>query len=410
MALQDAHPESNRRRGYLFEVDDWLADQIAGRFPSILEFQDGLHEGLRTFTTALFSSADHDVPRSLARSRIVGQATNDFLDLILEAMSGRGRPAARSSRALYEHIVNLRWVTNQPDQAQRYCDHAAIGDLLDLDLNTPTEDQYTGVTRKRVRHWRKKLERRIRPAAAAALDTYGESFRRSWTPTNLRDRARTVGLDTDYDLYRLLSSVIHGSAAGDLGQRQEIDGRQVVRTGPAVALCPLALRTGLGWYRMIVGEVEASLGSGATDGLAPALDQLAADLPTHEALCHLVDAELWPDEPPQSIVFLRVEVGGQWRWLLLDADLPRTIEVEPIGLGDDQRKWLESEVAAVEEANPDRTQPLIIAVAGVSGSPRPGAAWEPASENLRQRAPWEERETFRALHVREPVWDPSLHG
>jgi len=345
----------------------------------------------------------------LARSRIVGQATNDFLDLVLEAMSGRGRPAARSSRALYEHIVNLRWVTNDVDQAQRYCDHAAIGDLLDLDLNTPTEEQYTGVTRKRARHWRKKLERRIRPAAAAVLGTYGESFRRSWTQANLRDRASAVDLASDYDLYRLLSAVIHGSAGGDLGQRQEIGGRQVVRTGPAVALCPLALRTGLGWYRMIVDEVAAALGSGATDGLATALDRLAADLPTHESLCHLVDAELWPHEPPQSAVFLRVEVGGQWRWLLLDADLPRTIEVEPIGLDADQRTWLEEEVAAVERANPGRTQPLIIAVAGVSGSPRQGATWEPASENLRQRAPWEEGDDFRAVYVREPLWDPSLH-
>lgn len=125
-----------------------------------------------------------------------------------------------------------------PAEAERYLDHAAIAELLDLELNTVAEDEFTGAARKRVRHWRHKLERRIRPAAKRVIQVHGPWFRSRWTQVNLRDRADQVGLGGEYDSYRLLSAVIHGAAGGDLGHRQEIGGAQVLRTGPAVGLCP----------------------------------------------------------------------------------------------------------------------------------------------------------------------------
>ncbi len=398
-----------RRRGELFELHDWLADHIAGRFPPILQFQADFTTGTRPFVAAVTSGSDLDDPQQLARSRIVNQATNDFLDLFYEAMSGRGRPAVRSARTLFEHLVNLRWTTASGAEAERYCEHAAIGELLDLDLNTPTEDQFTGHDRKRVRHARKKLERRVRPAARAAIKKYGSGFQRSWTQASLRDRATAVGLAGDYDGYRLMSAMIHGSAGGDLGQRREIDGHQVVRTGPAVDMCPYALQTGLRHFRLIVDEVRAAVGPGACQPVDDALSLLTPDaLEVHEAACVQVDHELWPETPPAAVMFLRVELDGSWTWLLLDGERPETIEAVPVNLDSDWESFVRNEVAAIEAANPGRTKPIVMGVERLRGTPKPGASWKPAADNLRQPQPGEG--PFRALPVKEAQWDPSLHG
>jgi hypothetical protein len=409
MSEADDTAPSDGTQGEIFDLYVWLADQIAGRFPPILSFQAKFAAALPAFTGATTSGADMDDPGQMARSRIVNQATNDFMDLFYEAMSGRGRPAARSARTLYEHLVNLEWVTSDGSEAQRFCDHAAVGELLDLELNTPSEEQFSGGTRKRVRHAQKKLERRIRPAEAAVIGKYGKSFQRSWTKTSLRDRASQVGLDVEYDCYRLLSAVIHGTAGGDLGHRREIDGKQVVRTGPAIAVCPYALKNGLAFYRRIVGDVATAVGLGACQDLVEALADLADALPVHEALCDDVDRGLWPTEAPAALMFLRVEVDGTWTWLLLDGDRPMTIEAEPVGLETTYRRTIQEWVQQVETANSGRSKPIVIHVSNLRGVPRTGATWQPASENLRQPRPEDEDQTFRTIHVREPMWDPSLH-
>ena len=42
----------------MFETYDWLTDQIAGRFPPILELQRDLAEAIRRFANAAFQNAD----------------------------------------------------------------------------------------------------------------------------------------------------------------------------------------------------------------------------------------------------------------------------------------------------------------------------------------------------------------
>src|SRR5262245_34821376 len=181
---EEATPESEGSRGHIFETYDWLTDQIAGRLPPVLELQRDLKEAIWPFANGAFQNADVEDATEAATVRILNQALNDFLDLFYEAMSGRGRPAARTARSLFEHVVNLRWIRSSAAEAERYMDHAAIAELLDLELNTVTEDQFTGSMRKRVRHWRYKLERRIRPAADKAIEAHGPWFRARWTQTS----------------------------------------------------------------------------------------------------------------------------------------------------------------------------------------------------------------------------------
>jgi hypothetical protein len=395
--------------GPLFDTYDWLAGEIADDLPLIGHVQQLLTEALQPFLHAVHANADHDDPVQLSRSRIVNQANNDFLDLLYESMSGRGRPAVRSARSLFEHMVNHRWITAHPTEAERYWDHRAIGDLLDLELNTPREEDFTGKKRKRVRHWRAKLERRVRPAADAVIAKYGTPFRRSWSTTPLRDRADALGLGGEYDFYRLLSAVIHGAAGGDLGHRAEIGGAPVVRTGPALSACPLAFRVGLRYYRTLVADVGNIIGSAGTFGLEAVLDDLEGIVVDHEQRCLGIDSLLWPNEPPRATMFLRVEVDGTWTWLLLDGEEPKTVVADLVDPDPVRLQRLEDLVTRAEAANPGRTQPLVVGVEGIQGIPRPGEQWRPAEETLRRAQAPGQRPVYGVLQVKEPLWDPSLH-
>ena len=134
--------------GPLFDMYDWLAGEIADALPVIGHLQQSLNEALRPFLHAVHANADDDDPVQRSRSRIVNQANNDFLDLLYESNVRTGSPGGPSAVPLFEHMVNHRWITAHPTEAERYWDHGAIGELLDLQLNTPREEDFTGKTRQ----------------------------------------------------------------------------------------------------------------------------------------------------------------------------------------------------------------------------------------------------------------------
>jgi hypothetical protein len=343
----------------LFDTYDMLAHDIllvympAGR--DMVQQLSGkllLDAAVWPYTHALIHNIDRTDPVQLARSRIVNQAVNDYLDLLYEALRGRGRPAVRSARSLFDHLLNLRTIDGDPGEAQRYCDHAAIGDLLDLELNTPREEEFTGNARKQVRHRLRKLSRRIRPAAHAVLRKYPRSFPGRWSSKNMLERAKRHGLFHDYENdFRLLSDVAHGSAGGDVGHRVLIDDRSVVRTGPAVSACPLALRTGHRWFSMLVADSEKASGPDATTGLWQLLRTVDGILTPHRDACRALNAALLPDKPPANPLLIRVETDGRWTWLFLDMERERTIRAQPVDLDPGLHQWLTEKFAAVEEGN-----------------------------------------------------------
>jgi hypothetical protein len=397
--------------GDLFDTYDQLAQEILAGMPAGPDLLQHLGakrvmEAVWPYTHALIHNIDRSDPVQLARSRIVSQAVNDYFDLLYEALRGRGRPAVRSARSLFDHLLNLRTIDGDRGEAERYCDHAAIGDLLDLELNTPREEEFTGNARRQVRHQLRKLSRRMRPAADAVLRKYPRSFPGRWASKNMPERAKRHGLLHDYENdFRLLSAVAHGSAGGDVGHRVLIDDRSVVRTGPAVSACPLALRTGHRWFSMLVADSEKASGPDATAKLWEVLRTVDGILTQHRDACRAVDVGLLPDRAPANPPLIRVETDGRWTWLLLDMERDRTIRAQPVDLDPGVDQWLREKVAAMEDANPGRTKPIIVGILDdVHAVPIPNARWQPASVSL-----GEKRHGTR-LDVKVPVRDPSLYG
>ncbi|MCA1706717.1 MAG: hypothetical protein LC808_27015 [Actinobacteria bacterium] len=54
------------------------------------------------------------------------EAALDFLDLITDICRGRGRPALRSARSLFELLITLHDITSSPDLAERYFRHQFV--------------------------------------------------------------------------------------------------------------------------------------------------------------------------------------------------------------------------------------------------------------------------------------------
>jgi hypothetical protein len=100
---------------------------------------------------------------------------------------------------------------------------------------------------------------------------------------------------------------------------------------------------------------------------------------------------------------LRVELDGQWTWLLLDTEREMTVLATPVGLDGERLRALRDSVAAMEEANTGRTKPIIVDPGPLQGEPVSGAPWKPASTTL-----GEKRENTRRLQVKTPVRDLSL--
>lgn len=397
-------------RGPLFGTYEWITDSILVNLPELRALQDGLFLALGVLSHATVAVPELTDPREKARLHIVSQASNDFLDLLYETASGRGRPAVRTARALFEHLVNYRSVKDDLVMAQRYCDHEAVGNLLDLRLNTPGEEEFTGTVRKRFRHWLSKAEKKYRPAAEEALRTYGSGFRSSWAGRTLFDRARSGGLESEYDFYRLCSAVMHGNASGTVGIRQEIEGHNVVRTGPAISLVPFALRFGTRYMTMLLHDLEPTLGREPIHRLLEVSDIVVENLANFTAVANNLDHRIWPDEPPRTFMFLKVFPGGARQWLLYSTENDCTIRAKPVELDAKLLERLDRLVAEMEYANPGRTKPCVIQVADARGIPLVNATWQPAQASLRKNAlVVGDRPAYETIRSGPTYRDPSLY-
>lgn len=69
--------------GHLIETYDWLTDQIAGRFPPILDLQRDLKEATWPFANAAFQHADISDPTQAATVRILKSGAQRLPGLVL---------------------------------------------------------------------------------------------------------------------------------------------------------------------------------------------------------------------------------------------------------------------------------------------------------------------------------------
>lgn len=246
-------------------------------------------------------------------NRILTQAFNDVVDLASDVRSGRGRPAALLSRALFQHLVNYCSVEKDPDAAARYLASEAVAvDLMfnnldwmsaNFDLPSATPDP------------------ELRAAAAARLASviqdHGAQIRTKTFTQNLFKRAQDAGFEEDYQGYRLLSQAVHGSAGGAEGLSVEYEEAPIVhRLGPSLRLAPLAYRWGFSWFRALLAELSKRRPELATSDTLQALDSVLAVTADYFLAAQQLDKDIQPKKQPRDprvlgLVVLRRK-GPKW--------------------------------------------------------------------------------------------------
>lgn len=321
-------------------------------------------------------------------SALVTQAANDFLDLITDICRGRGRPALRSARSLFELLITLHDITSSPELAERYFRHQFVvaQQIATLDMG---EDILPRKQRRAALHAKKKLLRDSKENFESALSDYGTGFKRAWASHDLLSRARKHGFQDEYEFYRLASSVLHGSSGGALGLISDIEGQTVHRQGPALELCPLALLYGL-WFMSKLGDrLGNDLGGPSAARLSEHLSHCLSYWTTYRTEVRKIDRSIWPS-PAEPVSILPVIAFASLprvrRWYLWDqsrnlicAALP------PDHLPKEQANMVDSVIADHLEQRPTSTELITMVVIGAPARPKPGATWQPSGTVMSQR-------------------------
>lgn len=138
-----------------------------------------------------------DTDRARAVQAIFTQASNDFVDLLFDAASGRGRPAVRAARTLFEHQLAALDVEADPELAHRWLDHLPMAGLAEAKLSLP-EKHLRGTILKGFRHRAKRLLADSERHARRVMARWGPGFQRQWHPRTVLDRATNHGLTDHY--------------------------------------------------------------------------------------------------------------------------------------------------------------------------------------------------------------------
>lgn len=366
--------------GGFFERELWVIKEIEAAVPELPAIHNEMLEALRPTLMRVHERANYDDPREHAMSWIVNQAVNDLLDVVADCIAGRGRSATRGARSLFEHAVNLAWVLdpNNSGEAERYVDHSVIGRALELDLDPFDETEFAGGERKTVRHAYKKYERRVRRESQAAIARHGEWFKRSWTRRTLRDRAEAVGLGDMYDQYRLLSAVTHGTAGADRWQRREdSSGPPTLRTGPAIAACPVALGLSVSWFIRIIDAIEGETGAATVSRIRKVVEELEEVVPAHREACWWLDGIIWPDGSVRSEVFVALDSLARRQWWLRDVENRKVVRCHPPEMTPEQTRGVEMHLDEFEAQHPVRTETILVKIIDGFALPLPKARWIP---------------------------------
>lgn len=356
------------------KVREWISEEI----PELESAIDQVVDRLAHFVSAVHAVAEHHP----GLGALVNQATNDFVDLLYDLAYGRGRPALKATRSLFDLLVTAHDIVSTTELAERYAAHRWViaHDAAKLSFET---DALSGKDRGALNHLRKKVDRQTRDRAEAALKRYGPGFRRSWTPTSLRDRAERHDLAEEYEFYRLGSAVLHGSAGGTLGLERLIDGRRVHRAGPALSLCPIAFLMGCRFFSALCDLLEGKIDAILHRDLIAEIETLRGLWPRYRSTMYRIDDELWPEvAPPGLLAVLAVGHGGIRQWYLHDGERgvirrahPPT-DVDPC-----YAARIDDLVKEIEE-QPLRDDIVSIAFADVRVSPVAGAPWMPEDRIL----------------------------
>jgi hypothetical protein len=323
---------------------------------------------------------------------VMTQAFNDYSDLTYDLIAGRGRSAIRVSRALYEHLVHYCEVSDNANSAQRYEDHEAVTARHITELRIGL-DLLRGNEKRAEEHRLAKLRRDSQPDYNSAIASYGTKFKLSWLTQNLHDTALRHGLaGSNYEAYRLLSQVPHGSYGGILGTYRDFQGRGVYRTGNSFDLAILAYYEGIRFFTMLIREVSKRSQVLPCEGLLDSLGVLQSLWPFYRKVMKNFDEEIWPDSAPaQASAVVKLYGSGKARWYFYEPAFELMALADPPA----EARELENELRAhaeeqglLDRADPDK---YVVMIANTAVKPRSGARLAPARAvlDLKDDAPIE---------------------
>jgi hypothetical protein len=308
---------------------------------------------------------------------VLSQALNDFIDVLFDISTGRGRPALRGARGLFELLVTAKDVMHDAALEKRYMDHESVISQLEAKMEFEAE-QLPKRPRKEDARRRQRLAEASKADYEAGIAKYGKDFKRRWAPKDLAVRAKHHGLEKDYDFYRLGSAVLHGSSGGALGIKKVIDNETVHRTGSALLLCPLAFLQGLKYFDMIIATYAETYSNTFVNELRSAIARAIKLWPKYRRAIHRIDLSLWPKSPPPNLIPMLVakrSPRGE-KWFIHDPDAGLMIEADaPSHIPENQQRGIDAILHELHE-HPNSSEPLTMAVIGVDMRPKAGACWE----------------------------------
>lgn len=351
------------------------------RFEVLAEVLDeDLQEFLFMYRVAIGDAAETwHRELSGAAGMLINHATNDVFILLDSVERSDGRTAARTARALYEHLLHYREVHRDPPKATQYEDHRHVtADQLarrEIGLR-----RLKGGQRRKERDLLRRLGRQAQAPLANAIARYGADFRRGWTAgTSLHALATRHNLLDDYDSYRILSGVMHGSAGALLGTRRESRGIITHRLGADLRLAPLAFHEGLTWWRKMLDDLPATTPApGWSVDLRDATDLLLAEYPRLHAAARRLDNRMWPvgAAPARKLTVLAVYPGGKVRWFLHDLSSGAMWLAE---LDQEEPEGYKETVARMSKVPSDGARPVTAVMLDVRVNPLAGR--RPVSAN-----------------------------
>jgi hypothetical protein len=297
-------------RGSPLEAPGRFAEILSESLPEACQRLDDCLTQLGLLVRSYFPAIEHNH----AAATVANQSFNDFADLCYDLITCRGRPALRTARALFEHMINYLDVSTDPEAQQRYEAHHAVAAQVEADAAIGL-NRLIGDEAKATRHALRKLRRESKRQYDEAIASYGNAFKARWARTDLRDRANRHGLGKEYDFYRLASMVLHGSAGGARGTLSAAYFAPVHRTGPALQLCPPAYLKGLSYFRTFIEHAGTMTPEGTTNRVIDALTNALAIWPEYWRILTKLDDRTWPSA---AIIGVVGTIGTQTSTLWLE--------------------------------------------------------------------------------------------
>jgi hypothetical protein len=340
-----------------------LSDEVR---ESISQWQHILHHDTGVIIQTL--------PTSASRS-ILTVAVNDALSLVDHIDRFDGRAAALLARALFEHWMNICDVLDKPEQSDRFERHRFVT-AQQISANIDWVSLLTPAQRDREERRLKKLGRITKAPFKASLSDYGGQFKRGWAVGSLKDRADNQGAGDQYESYRILSSVVHGTSGGLNGLVHEFGEHRSHLVGADFGFLPQSYAEGLYSFCKLAERIDQSVAS--TE---------AHDFVAHTALLmnHLSEiyreiekekARIWPTGPSVSILAIAaVYPSGKVNWYLHNATEGTVVRADPVGETPD----MSAIVDAAQQASlirPSR-DPVLATVEGAILTAKSGATYGP---------------------------------